>query len=152
MWNIAMSRLNGRLEVWGGDCKFFIWLLLASSGWFRSICTYPANPLDSILFANSTSFEYTSYCHWRWPKMPAKIAPVWIPTRISTGELVFCCTYLKVINSIERKQLNWMLKIECKIEAKKQPTKSAFDNFIDFIAVFFSSRQIGRKVSFENDR
>lgn len=24
--------------------------------------TYPAIPDDSILFANSTSFEYTSYC------------------------------------------------------------------------------------------
>lgn len=30
--------------------------------------TYPASPDDSILFANSTSFEYTSYCLQRWKK------------------------------------------------------------------------------------
>lgn len=27
--------------------------------------------------------------------MPASTAPVWIPTRISTGEFAFCCTYLR---------------------------------------------------------
>lgn len=56
---------------------------------------YPAMPLDSILLASSTSREYTSNCHCLWPRMPARTAPVWIPTRMSTGELVFCCTYLK---------------------------------------------------------
>lgn len=99
--------------------------------------SYPAFPELSILLASSTSFEYTSYCHCLWPRMPAKIAPVWIPTwgkymifgkyllvhvcfgfegimegflmslmgfcgfmwiiehtRMSTGDLVFCWTYL----------------------------------------------------------
>lgn len=60
------------------------------SFYFFIIYTYPAIPLDSILFASSTSFEYTSYCHCLCPRIPANTAPVWIPTRMSTGELVFC--------------------------------------------------------------
>lgn len=67
-----------------------------------SVClTYPGFPLLSILFANSTSFEYMSNCHWRCPKTPASIAPVWIPTRMSTELLVFSRTYL-IAFTIER--------------------------------------------------
>lgn len=73
--------------------------------------TYPAKPLDSILLASSTSLEYTSNCHWRWPRIPAKIAPVWIPTRISTGEFVLAWTYLINVKFIHNEHLSYFIKL-----------------------------------------
>lgn len=96
-WNIIMwSGRHQRLKpsVGSGVVQHFFPRRTRVKAYWTILQTYPAFPLDSILFASSTSFEYTSYCHWRWPRMPAKIAPVWMPTRISTGELVFCWTYL----------------------------------------------------------
>lgn len=91
---------------------------IASFSWPVVVLTYPAIPLDSILFANSTSFEYTSYCHCLCPKMPANIAPVCIPTRISTGELVFCCTYLRKSEKRQLNESNLEFIVSSRIECK----------------------------------
>ena len=58
--------------------------------------SYPGSPPASILLASVTSFDQTSYCHFRRPRTPQRTRPVWMPTRMFSWTSVASTTELKM--------------------------------------------------------
>lgn len=49
------------------------------------VLPHPGRPPDSMWFANVTSSDHTSYCHFCKPITPQSTLPLWTPTRILTS-------------------------------------------------------------------
>ena len=59
--------------------------------------TIPGFPDDSILLANVTSFDHTSNLNLRFPTIPQRTLPVWIPTFFDTSYWYFSTGWLLIL-------------------------------------------------------
>lgn len=67
--------------------------------------THPGTPPASIWFANVTSSDQVSYCHFFRPNTPHRTRPVWMPIRISTLTPVASRTSLNMSTMVRRRSL-----------------------------------------------
>ena len=77
------------------------------------VTTHPGIPELSMLLANVTSCDQTSYCHLRNPSTPHNTLPVWTPTLMFTSTPVAFLTNLK--EQKQKQKFNQRIQIRVRI-------------------------------------